>query len=276
MTDPAAPPLIELEAVTCRAGGRAILDGASLRIGPGEFAGVLGPNGAGKSTLLAVMGGRLRPDAGTVRVEGTDVWAMGERRRAALRGHIGTVLQLGEHNAMIPMTAREVIAMGRVGQVGLARRFTADDTALVEDALDRLGIAPLAGRTYRSLSGGERQKVQIARALAQRPDMLMLDEPMNGLDMDWQERLVTLIGRLSAMAGDGSEGLPVIMTTHMTGHLPPACRRVLLIKTGRIVFDGPAREALTRDRLEALYGCRVEVTEHGGRRHCHSVGDLAR
>jgi ABC-type cobalamin/Fe3+-siderophores transport system ATPase subunit len=263
-----------LDGISCHAGRKTILDGISLTINRGEFVGILGPNGAGKSTLMAVMGGRLRPDAGSVRIEDADVWAMGERGRAALRMRIGTVLQLSEYNPMIPMTAREVVAMGRVGQGSLLHRFANNDRSLVEDALVRLGIEKLAGRTYRSLSGGEQQKVQIARALAQRPDLLMLDEPTNGLDMDWQERMVTLIGRLSAPATLGHSGLPVIMTTHLTGHLPPDCRRVLLIKQGRLIFDGPTQEALTEKRLGKLYGCRVGVTECGGRRHCHSVGDL--
>ncbi|MCX7018994.1 MAG: ABC transporter ATP-binding protein [bacterium] len=259
-----------LDVVSLRAGPTTILCDVSLTLQRGEFVCVLGPNGAGKSTMLSMMNGTARPTAGTVRLLGTSVWETGERVRARLRARIGTVLQRSEYNPQIPLTTREVVAIGRAGPCGILRALDTQDWRRVDEAIDCLDLAPLAGRVYHTLSGGEQQKTQIARALAQHPRMLLLDEPATGLDIDWQERMISLVDSLF-----GSADIPVVMTTHHTGHIPPCCNRVVLLSRGRVVFDDAPDAALTAPVLSALYGCRIEVIERNGRRHCHSAGGFA-
>lgn len=263
---PAQDALVDLDAVGLNAGRTTILAPLSLRIEPGEFVGILGPNGAGKSSLLALMNGAMRPTSGRVRLLGRDPWALSERARAGLRGRIATVLQRSEYNPMVPLTAMDVVAIGLLGAHGLTGRLSPAEVSRIDEALDQLGVAHLARRAYRDLSGGEQQKTQLARALVQRPELLLLDEPTTGLDLDWQERLVDLIGDLSR-----ENNMAIVMTTHALHHLPACCWRALLLREGRLLFDGPAGQALTADRLGDLHGCPVEVIERAGRRYCLSA-----
>jgi iron complex transport system ATP-binding protein len=154
-----------------------------------------------------------------------------------------------------------------LGTHGLTGRLAISEQTRIDEALEQMDIAHLGRRAYRNLSGGEQQKVQLARALVQKPELLLLDEPTTGLDLDWQERLVELVGGLSQ-----TRGLTVVMTTHALSHLPACCQRAILLRAGRVLFDGPAHEALTAGRLGELYGCPVEVIERHGRYHCLSAG----
>ena len=259
-----------LAGVSLHAGRACLLRGVSLRLARGEFVCVLGPNGAGKSTLLSVLNATAQPSAGSVTLLGEPTWELPERRRARLRARIGTVLQRSEYNPRIPATVGDVVGMGRAGARGLLHPLTAEDRAEAGAAIARMGLGGLAAREYRSLSGGEQQKTQIARALAQRPDMLLLDEPAAGLDIDWQERLVGLVGSLFA-----GGGMPIVMTTHHTHHVPRECTRVVLLARGAMVMDAPPAQALSAAVLSELYGCRVEVIERHGRRYCHTAGETA-
>jgi len=263
LTTPTLSTLIELDAVGLSVGRTAILAPLSLRITSGEFVGILGPNGAGKSSLLALMNATVRPTFGRVRLLSEDPWTLSERSRATLRSRVATVLQRIEYNPLVPLSARDVVAIGLLGVHGLAGRFTAEEHVRIDSALAQLGVAELARRAYRNLSGGEQQKVQLARALVQRPEMLLLDEPTTGLDLDWQERLVELISDLSL-----THDLTIVMTTHALHHLPACCQRIILLRAGRVLFDGPASQALTADWLGKLYGCPVEIIERAGRRYC--------
>ncbi len=256
-------PLVELAGVCCRAGGRTLVAHATLHVGPGEFLAILGPNGAGKSTLLNLMDATLRPADGTVRLFSRDPWTAPERERARLRARIGFVPQRTDFNPLIPLAAREVVALGRLRGRAFASRLAKEDERLIDEALERMGVADLARRVYRSLSGGEQQKIQLARALAQEPDLLLLDEPAAGLDLRWQEQLTATVEGLSQTLR-----LPIVMTTHTLGHLPACCERAALLRGGRILFDGPAAEALAAPRLAQLYECPVEIVERDGRRHC--------
>lgn len=258
-----------LEGVHVAAGRAALVSDVTLRFERPELVCVLGPNGAGKSTLLSLLNATRRPRAGTVRLFGKEVWRRPERERARVRVNIGTVFQRNDYNAQVPLTVREVVMLGRAGRRGLMRPPNAEDCRIADEAIARLGLEPLARREFRSLSGGEQQKTHIARALAQQPRLLLLDEPASGLDVDWQERLVTLVDSLSC-----GSGIPIVMTTHHTGHIPPSCGRVILMLRGRIMFDGPPAAALTTDLLSHLYGCPIEVTLHKGRFHCHSAGGI--
>lgn len=256
-------PLVELEEVTCRAGNATILGPLSLRVGSEECVGVIGPNGAGKSTLLGLMNATVRPSSGWIRILGSDPWRLSESGRCGLRVRVAAVLQRNEYSTMAPISARDVVAMGRLGARGLLGGIPASDAKDIDAALERFGLAGLAARTYRSLSGGEQQKAQIARALLQHPRCLLLDEPTSGLDIDWQERLVDLVETLAL-----SRGLAIVMATHAIHHLPRTCRRAVLLRKGSILFDGDTESALTPEHIGALYGCSVEIIERHGRRYC--------
>ena len=258
---------IRLTDVTVHRGGRNILDVPGLIVPGRAFLGVVGPNGAGKTTLLAVCSGLLRADRGEVTVLGRALGMLSSRRRTDLRRRIAWVPQRTEYNAALPLTVREVVALGRVGPRGLLRRLTDEDAARVETWLDRLGLASLAGRTFRSLSGGEQQKALIARAMTQEPRILLLDEPGAGLDMDWKERVVDLLETLHA-----DEPITVVMVTHDTGMLPRCTSQVALLRDGRLLTTGACDEVLTPTHLARVYGCAIEVVLRRGRTWAVAAG----
>ncbi len=261
--------LLEFHNTTRSRGSVTILNDITFDLQPGEFIGIIGPNGAGKSTILSLANLQMRPDRGMVHVFGESAAGMTEARRAAHRRRIAMILQHDDFNPAIPMTALEVVEIARTGVRGTGGKWNDDDRRIVRESMDRLDILPLSRRLYRSLSGGERQKVQLARALAQKPDILLLDEPATGLDMDWQERLVRLIDSLYR-----EMKLSIIMTTHYTEHIPPSCGRIILLKDGRIMASGSPEEVLKPEILGIVFGCPVEVMEQGGRRHCYAAGGM--
>ena len=235
-------------------GGKRILDVGTLEVSARRFLGVVGPNGAGKSTLLKVIAGLLRVDEGSVEVLGRSLDGASSRVRTQVRRRIGYVPQRAEFNPDLPLTVREVVELGRVGVRGLLRRPSARDRELVEDWLERLGLAHLADRTFRSLSGGEEQKALIARAMVQEPKMLLLDEPAANLDLDWKERLVSLLEELF-----GDHAITVIMVSHETGLLPGCSTSVALVREGKVLAVGRPEETLTEELLERAYGVAVSV-----------------
>jgi iron complex transport system ATP-binding protein len=241
---------------------RPILDIGHLRIEPNHFVGVVGRNGAGKSTLLHVLAGLIRPTAGLVRHDGTCITTLDGWRLSRLRRYVGLVPQVTEYHADLPLTVREVVQMGCAAPAGLLRAVPADARARVGVWLDRLGLSSLDRRTFRSLSGGEQQKVLLARAMVPDPRLLLLDEPGANLDMDWKERLVECLEDVLR-----ERPLTVVMVSHETHLLPAACDRVVLIEAGRVVRGGPPDETLTPQVLSALYGCPVQVVSVNGRRH---------
>ena len=264
-----APPLgLAAEGVTVAVGRARLLSDVSLQVAPGERVALLGPNGAGKSTLLALFNATLRPTAGRVRLDGEDVWTAGAGRRAALRDRIATVFQRLEHNPLVPATVADVVGMAMPAS---ARRNLAEVRERTEDALQRLDIAAFARRPYRGLSGGEQQKVQLAMAVARRPGLILLDEPATGLDLDWQERLVAMLEELGTAA---VAEVTMMLATHVVHQVPAGFDRVVLLRGGQVLFDGPTAEAFTAQRLGALYGCRVEVERRRGRTYCLGAGPV--
>jgi iron complex transport system ATP-binding protein len=253
---------IELRGVVVARSGRQILRIEQLSVGSGEFLGVIGRNGAGKTTLLHVAAGLTRPSSGVVLHDGLAITEMNGWRRTDVRRRVAYVPQASEYNADLPLTVHEVVAMGGVGPTGLLRRADDASRQRVRAWLERLDLARMAQRTFRSLSGGEQQKVLLARAMVQEPRMLLLDEPAANLDLDWKERLVRLLDQLYA-----EDPLTVVMVSHETGLLPACCGRVALMDGGQIVQSGPPDEVLTPDALARLYGCQVRVIEMAGRRH---------
>jgi iron complex transport system ATP-binding protein len=213
----------------------------------GEVLALLGPNGSGKTTLLKTLLGLISPHQGEVRIGERALNDYSLRQRARLVAYVPQ-----SHVATFAFTAEAVVLMGRSAHGGLLSRPTGADRAAVTQALDRLGIAPLAARPYTMISGGERQLVLLARALAQEPQFIMLDEPTASLDFGNQGIVLREIRALAA-AGHG-----VIFTTHDPNHALRVADRAYLIRGGARLADGATRDVLTRTALEQLYAAPIE------------------
>ena len=229
---------------------RAVLDGVSLEVPDGSLYAVLGPNGSGKSTLLRVLLGVLAPRSGEVELDGRPVAAWGRRELAR---SVGVVPQ--SETLAFPLPVRDLVAMGRYPHLGPLRAERDADRAAVAAALERCDVTDLVERDVTTLSGGEMQRVRIARALAQEPRALALDEPTASLDVRHEMSILELL-RASA---DG--GLTVVLVTH---HLNLAARfadRILLLDRGRVAAEGAPRDVFVEDVLERVYGWPLRVDE---------------
>ncbi|MFJ2868651.1 heme ABC transporter ATP-binding protein [Kitasatospora sp. NPDC087314] len=241
--------LLTAEAVRLAVGGRALLDGASVRVAAGEVVALLGPNGAGKSTLLSVLAGDVRPDGGEVRLCGRPLAGYGAAELALHRALLPQSAALS-----FPFPADEVVRMGRAPWAGTAA--ATEDEAVVAEAMATTESAAFAGRPFTALSGGERARVALARVLAQRAPLLLLDEPTAALDLRHQE-LVLRVARARAAAGDG-----VVVVLHDLSLAAAYADRVVLLTAGATVADGPVAEVLRAPLLSEVYGHPVEVLPH--------------
>jgi ABC-type cobalamin/Fe3+-siderophores transport system ATPase subunit len=217
----------------------------SLSFHKGDFVGVIGPNGAGKTTLLTIINGLGRVRAGEVEILGQKA---DYRRFRRLRQRIGYVPQHVNVDPRAPVNCREAVMMGRLGRIGILRSATANDSRVVDRMMELTGIKHLSDRPVGQISGGERQKVALARALAQEPDVLLLDEPTTNLDplaVDGMKRLVVQAYR--------EFELTVVTVTHQLEHLPEVCNKVVMMKHGRIVASGTREETLVPQKLERLF-----------------------
>lgn len=240
-------------------GRPAALEVAELRLRAGALTALVGPNGSGKSTLLSALAGLLDPRTGTVEVLGAP--ASRSRRRVAY------VLQSTRADEVLPVTVREVVTMARFALRGHFGRLRADDRAAVDDALSRLELEHLAGRHLRDLSGGERQRALVAQGLAQEAGVLLLDEPVNGLDLVSRQRIIEVIRQ------ERDDGAAVVMATHDLEDAQLADEVVIL--AGRVVAAGRPVDVLQTDQLAEAYGGRLHVHRAGPRLepHVHVHGD---
>lgn len=230
-------------------GRRRVLERIDLTVGAGEVLALLGPNGAGKSTLLRCLLGLLPPARGTVSLGGRPLASYPRRELAR---HLAYVPQA--HVAPFPYTVRQVVALGRLPHAGPWAAPSAADRDKVDALLLRLRIAHLAERPYTEVSGGERQLALIARALAQEARVVVMDEPVTGLDYGNQWRLLLLVRELA------DEGLAFVISTHTPEHALYAASRVALLHGGHLLADGPPAEAVTPVRIAQLYG--LDVAAH--------------
>lgn len=240
-----------------RPGGRVIFDGVGFRLKAGEVLCVLGPNGIGKTTLLRCLAGLDRLHGGTVRIDGQDIAHMPRRRAGQL---VGLVPQ-GDAPSF-SYTVREMVEMGRAPHLGWLSAPGAADRAIAAAALGRLGIGHLAARAYPELSGGERQMVLIARALAQQPKLLVLDEPTAHLDFANQAQVLDLVRDLT------DQGLGIVLTTHDPDHAYRVGTSVLLMSHGAPARHGAVADVLTADNLSAAYRRPVALLHANGRTLC--------
>jgi iron complex transport system ATP-binding protein len=224
------------------------LDGVTMRVPTGSLYAILGPNGSGKSTLMRALLGAVAVESGAARVDGKEV---GSWPRRALARVVGGVTQ--SESIAFPLTVRQLVEMGRYPHLGPFRFPGAEDDAAVEGALARCDVASLADRDIGTLSGGELQRARVARALAQEPRALVLDEPTQSLDVRHEMEILLLLRALA------DRGLTVVLITH---HLDAAARfadRMLLLDRGRVGAEGSPEEVLRPDILETVYRWPVDV-----------------
>jgi iron complex transport system ATP-binding protein len=234
--------------------GRTIGRDVSLAVAPGEALALLGPNGGGKTTLLKTMLGLLPPHAGVVSLDGHPLSALGVAERARQIGYVPQV-----HTGIFAFAVREMVLMGRTAHQGLFASPSAKDRTVVDAKLAELGVTHLAEKPYTLISGGERQLVLIARALAQEPRYVVLDEPTANLDFGNQGKVMRQIRALT------TQGLGVLFTTHDPNQALRYADRVALLADGQLKRTGPPGEILTPSALEELYGAPVESIGDAGK-----------
>ncbi|MBB2201373.1 ABC transporter ATP-binding protein [Gluconacetobacter tumulisoli] len=222
--------------------GQPIVQDVSFAVGEGEMIALLGPNGAGKTTILRLLLRLLRPDKGKILLDGRSLAGL---RRRDLASRIAYVPQ--GHAVIFPYKVRDVVALGRLADTMFSPVASAADRAAADAAMGHLAVGHLADRSYAALSGGERQGVLIARALAQGARILVLDEPETGLDYGQQRRLFDLLRHLAA------EGYAIVATTHDPLRAARTFARAILLRQGRIMDDGPAVTVLSEQSIATLY-----------------------
>ncbi|HHY32758.1 MAG TPA: heme ABC transporter ATP-binding protein [Firmicutes bacterium] len=243
---------LDVFAIRCVYGIITALDGVSLSVSGGEFLGVLGPNGSGKTTLLRAMAGAVRPVSGVVTLDGTDIRRMSAR---AVARRLAVVPQNGQ--LPFSFTVRDMVLMGRWPHL---RRFSGEtwrDLEVAARAMEATRVAHLAARPITELSYGERQRVMVARALAQEPQILLLDEPTSHLDPRHQVEIMDLVWSLSRR-----EGLGVAAVLHDVNLAAQYCDRIVMLKDGRLAASGTPGEVVTPEAIEEVYGVRSCVAPH--------------
>jgi iron complex transport system ATP-binding protein len=257
------PALLELEKVTVIRGEQPALLDVSLRIEAGEHVCILGPNGCGKSTLIKTITRECYPLAragSAMRILGRERWDIFE-----LRAHLGIVSPDLLASCTTGATGRDVVISGFFSSTRIFPHQHPDAEHLerAEAALARLGIAHLGHRPLGQMSSGEAKRTLIARALAHQPDTLLFDEPSNALDIGAQFYLRETMRELAR------SGLAILLVTHHVSEIIPEIDRVILLRNGRIMADGPKREVLTEQHLRELFGVPVRLQEHEGALHIY-------
>ena len=243
-------PIVEIRDIWLSFRGRPVLEAVNLRLDEGDYLGLIGPNGSGKTTLLRVILGLLSPDRGSVRVLGESP--------AGARGRVGYVPQYTRFDASFPVNVRDVVLMGRIGSGGLFRQPSKRDRDVALSSLDKVEMADQAGRQIGRLSGGELQRVMIARALAVEPRLLLLDEPTASLD--------TRVGvSVFELLKDLAREVTLVLVSHDVGVISRYVKTVACLN--RRLYYHHSKE-ITREMFEAAYGCPVDLVAHG---HAHRV-----
>jgi iron complex transport system ATP-binding protein len=246
---------IKAQDITWKIGRKTILDAVSFEAEPGRMLGLLGPNGSGKTSLLRLLAGLQKPNAGQVTIDGKDIRSIGRRtmaqRVAFVEQHAATTSNL---------RVLDVVNLGRFPHRTMFSSWSKADSDAVAEALERAGMTAKRDDRWHSLSGGEKQRAQIARALAQSPKELILDEPTNHLDIQHQISLLRLVANLPVTS---------ILALHDLNHAAMFCDRLIVMQGGRIVASGSPEHVLTQDLLQDVFSiqARVEASPYHGRPH---------
>jgi len=250
------PDLVEIADVDFAYGAQTVLKGVDLRIEAGTTMGLIGPNGGGKTTLIRLLLGLLESTAGTIRIAGLPP------AQAIRRGDIvGYLPQNPQPAPNFPLSARQVVRLGLAGKTGLLRRHSADDLAFADSLLERVGAADLAEKPVASLSGGQLQRVYIARALAPRPRLLLLDEPTTGIDRPGQQRFIEFVQGLKAELG-----LTVVFVSHDLRAVSSISDRIACLNLTLHYHDVPDR--MPADLVYRMFACDLEAMGIKGGHRC--------
>jgi iron complex transport system ATP-binding protein len=245
---------VEVNALSVRAGAKVLIDEVTLAFEAGTWSTIIGPNGAGKTTLVETIAGLRRPSSGSVSILGEELADMNERERA-LR------VALVPQHPVVPfgMSVYDYVALGRVAHHGLFHSANAGDRVIVESVLERLSLVEFRDRDVATLSGGERQRMVLARALAQSTMVVVLDEPITGLDLRHQMNMLEL------MKDEVHDcGLTVIATLHDLTLAGQFADRLVLLDGGHVVLDGAAAVVIRSDELSKRYGMDLRVVDVDG------------
>lgn len=237
---------LQAEGLRYSYGDKKAVDNLSFSVEDGEFVGLIGPNGSGKSTALKMIYRALRPQAGRVWLDGQDLLKMPYRQSARM---LAAVSQ--ENEVPFQFTVEEIAAMGRSPHKRLFEADSPEDKAIVAWALAQLGLTDLAQRNYAQISGGEKQRTVIARALAQQCPFFVLDEPANHLDIGYQMQIFSLVKGL---------GCSALSAVHDLNMAALYCDRIYILKNGRLVCQGSPEETLTPENIWEIYGVRSVVS----------------
>lgn len=229
-------------------GGRKVLDGASLTLKEGEILCILGPNGAGKTTLLNCMAGLLKPQSGSICLEGRPLGEMSERQIARAIAYVPQI-----HTPAFDYRVIDFVLMGRTPQMGMFARPKKSDEELCRRVLESMGIGHLAEKSYMNLSGGERQQVLIARAIAQQPKAVLFDEPTAHLDFGNQHRVLRRVRKMAR------EGYSVIITTHNPDHALILGGQAAIVSPDGRIRQGRSEEIVTEENLREIYGIDLHL-----------------
>ena len=239
---------VQVEHVCWTVDNREILHQADLSIEPGSFIGLVGPNGSGKSTLLRCIYRLLKPDSGEINLDGQNVWSISAREAARQ-----TAVVLQEYPTEFEFTVEEIVSMGRNPHKNMFDRETPEDLQTIEQALDQVDMTDFASRSFRTLSGGEKQRVMIARTLTQQARFLILDEPTNHLDIRYQLETMDLVKGL---------GITTLAALHDLNIATSYCDGIYVMKDGSIVASGPPEDVLQPDLIHDVFGVGATVDKH--------------
>lgn len=229
-------------------GGKNAVENISLHVKKGEFVGLIGPNGGGKSTVLKNIYRAITPDSGSIMLDGEDLLKMPYKKSACRMAVVGQ-----ENEVPFDFSVEEIVAMGRSPRKKLFDIDTAADKHMVHHALEHLGMEGMAKRNYLSLSGGEKQRVMLARAVAQECDFFVLDEPTNHLDISYQLEIFDFIKRLN---------ITVLAAIHDLNMAALYCDRIYVLKDGKIVLCGTPEEVFTPENIYNVYGVHAKVSKN--------------
>jgi len=239
---------LQVEKISYAYDQKQVIDQIDLKIQSGEFVGIIGPNGSGKSTLLKSLYRILKPDSGKILLDSEELQRISAKNLAKKLGVVGQ-----DHSIPFDFKVNEIVAMGRSPYKGLFDHDTQEDRTIVEQALHYVGLLPLANETFSNLSGGEKQRVIIARALAQKNDFLILDEPTNHLDIHHQFQMFDLIKNLN---------ITVVSAIHDLNIAALYCDRICVLKDGKLFTSGTPEEVLTAPLIKEVFGMNAEIIIH--------------
>ena len=256
--------MISIDSLCVDYPGHRVLDSVSLEAGDGKVTTILGPNGSGKSTILKAVTGMLQPAAGSIRLNGR---ALSTFSRKEVARNLCLVSQ--RHEAPADVSVRELVGFGRHPHHRWFSALNAADHRIIDEAIEQTGLQDLRERNLATLSGGEAQKAWIAMALAQRPQILLLDEPTTYLDIAHQLDVLELVARINR-----EQGLSVVMVLHDLNHASSYSDDLVVLHRGRVACSGTPREILTHQTLASVYQVHAEISDGPAGRRIHPVARL--